>query len=78
MQFRLSGLEGLLGDSSVARSKRFFDLAQESANPRTASLVDIRAARDLAGRLLRRNCIGHGCLSSNSNSLRHRRVGLSV
>src|SRR5690606_33442559 len=47
----------------------FLDLADEATNARTASLVDCGTASDLAGRLFRRSCIGHVCLSSNSNQI---------
>src|SRR6478735_4995362 len=62
-QFRLRCEEGFLSLGSVAGCECLFDLADERANARATSLVDVGAAGDLAGRFFRRSCIGHGCLS---------------
>jgi hypothetical protein len=54
----------------VAGADGFFDLAKETADTRAACLVDLGAAGDLAGRLFRRSCIGHECLSMCHNLFR--------
>ncbi|QTK79865.1 hypothetical protein AT6N2_C2227 [Agrobacterium tumefaciens] len=65
----LGSLQSFGSDSEITGSDCFLDLANEAANARTASLVDCGTASDLAGRLFRRSCIGHVCLSSNSNQI---------
>jgi len=72
-QFRLRGQESFLSLGSITRCDCLFDLANESTNARATSLIDVGTAGDLAGRFFRRSCIGHGCLSKNSNKLRHHR-----
>src|SRR5690606_9977184 len=67
LDFRLGKLQGFSSDGNVTGSDRFFDLADETADARTASLVDCGTASDHAGRLFRRSCVGHVCLSTNSN-----------
>ncbi len=71
----LSSLESALGDSSVARSDGFFDLADETTDPRTTSLVDCSTGSDLAGRLLRRSCVGHDASLEIQTKAHHCRVG---
>src|SRR5690606_27143620 len=67
LDFRLCKLQGFGSDGNVTGSNRFFDLADKTADARTASLVDCGTAGDRAGRLFRRSCVGHVCLSTNSN-----------
>ena len=46
---------------TIAAGDRLLDIAQMRAHARAARLVDCRAARDLAGRLLGGRRIGHRC-----------------
>ena len=65
----------IAGHLVVAAGDGFLDLADETTDPRTTSLVDCSTGSDLAGRLLRRSCIGHRCLSRIQTKAHHRRVG---
>ncbi len=75
-QLRLCGPQCGGSCYRVAGGQCLLDLADEGADTRAASLVDLSAASDLAGRLFRRSRIGHGCLSSETgHELRLRRAG---
>lgn len=62
-QLGLCRQECCQGDCLVAGQYGFFDLADECADTRAARLVHFGTGRDLAGRLLGRGGVGHGCLS---------------